>query len=109
MSSRDELEKLTATKLREVARQYEQITGATAMKKEDLIIAILKARGEPVDETTKDADAVARLKKQIRAVLKQRDSALAEKDRKKIAAVRTQLKKLKRQTRIFAGNKKKNK
>ena len=34
--SREELEKLTATKLREIAKEYDDITGASAMKKEDL-------------------------------------------------------------------------
>ena len=46
--SREELEKLTATKLRELAHEYSDIEGAHAMKKEELIVAILKARGEPV-------------------------------------------------------------
>ena len=41
-----DLEKLTATKLREIAKQYDEITGASAMKKEELIIAIRTARGE---------------------------------------------------------------
>ncbi len=107
MSSRDELEKLTATKLREVAGEYEQITGATAMKKEDLVIAILQARGEPVDEVKKDVRTIAQIKAHIRQTLKQRDSALAEKNRTKVAAVRKTLKKLKRQTRLLAGTKQK--
>jgi len=107
MSSRDELEKLTATKLREIAKEYEQITGASAMKKEDLVVAILQARGEPVDEVTKDALTISRIKSQVRQTLKQRDSALQDKDRKKLAAVRKTLKRLKRQTRVLAGTKKK--
>lgn len=107
MSSREELEKLTATKLREIAKEYEQITGASAMKKEDLVVAILQARGEPVDEVNKDARTISRIKVQIRKTLKERDSALHEKDRKKVASVRKTLKKLKRQTRVLAGKKKK--
>ena len=105
MSSRDELEKLTAIKLREIAKEYEQITGASGMKKEALVNAILEARGEPLDEVNKDEKSIARVKKQIRQTLKQRDSALEEKDRKKVAAVRKTLKKLKRQTRVLAGKK----
>ena len=41
-----DLEKLTATKLRDIAKEYEGITGVHAMKKEELIHAIREARGE---------------------------------------------------------------
>ncbi|RPJ03809.1 MAG: hypothetical protein EHM37_24255 [Deltaproteobacteria bacterium] len=41
MSSRAELEKLTAIKLREIAKEYEQIVGTSGMKKEELVVAIL--------------------------------------------------------------------
>jgi FlaA1/EpsC-like NDP-sugar epimerase len=105
MSSRDELEKLTAIKLREIAKEYEQITGASGMKKEALVNAILEARGEPLVEVNKDEKSIARIKQQIRQTLKQRDSALAEKDRTKVSAVRKTLKRLKRQTRMLAGKK----
>jgi hypothetical protein len=106
MSSRDELEKLTAIKLREIAKEYEQITGTSGMKKEALVNAILEARGEPLVEVNKDEQSIATIKKQIRETLKQRDSAFEAKDRKKVAAVRKTLKKLKRQTRILAVKKK---
>ncbi len=106
MSSRGELEKLTAIKLREIAKEYEQITGTSGMKKDALVVAILEARGEPLVEVTKDEQTVAQIKKQIREALKQRDGALEEKDGKKLASVRKTLKRLKRQTRMLAGNKK---
>jgi len=106
MSSRDELEKLTVIKLREIAKEYEQITGTSGMKKEALVNAILETRGEPLVEVNKDEQSIARIKTQIRETLKQRDSALEAKDRTKVAAVRKTLKKLKRQTRILAGKKK---
>ena len=106
MSSRDELEKLTVIKLREIAKEYEQITGTSGMKKEALVNAILETRGEPLVEVNKDEQSIARIKTQIREALKQRDSALEAKDRTKVAAVRKTLKKLKRQTRILAGKKK---
>ncbi len=106
MSSRDELEKQTAIKLREIAKEYEQITGTSGMKKEALVNAILEARGEPLVEVNKDEQSIARIKTQIRETLKQRDSALEAKDHTKVAAVRKTLKKLKRQTRILAVKKK---
>jgi tRNA pseudouridine-54 N-methylase len=105
MSSREELEKLTAVKLREIAKEYEQITGASGMKKDALVNAILEARGEPIKEVHKDEQSISRIKKQIRQTVKQRDKALEEKDRTKLAAVRKTLKKLKRQTRQLAGKK----
>ena len=106
MSSRPELEKLTAIKLREIAKEYEQITGTSGMKKDALVNAILEARGEPIKEVTKDEQTVAQIKKQIRDTQKQRDAALEEKDGKKLASLRKTLKKLKRQTRLLAGKKK---
>ena len=105
MSSRPELEKLTATKLREIAKEYEQITGASGMKKEDLVNAILEARGEPLVEVHKDEQSISKIKQQIREMLKQRDAALAEKDSTKLASARKTLKKLKRQTRALASKK----
>jgi len=107
MSSREELEKLTAIKLREIAKEYEQITGASGMKKDVLVNAILEARGEPIKEVKKDEQSIALIKKQIRETVKQRDKALEEKDSAKVAAVRKTLKKLKRQTRLLAGKKQK--
>ena len=106
MSSRGELEKLTAIKLREIAKEYEQITGTSGMKKDALVNAILEARGEPIKEVHKDEQSIAQIKKQIRETLKQRDGALEEKDGKKLASVRKTLKKLKRQTRALVSKKK---
>ena len=106
MSSRPELEKLTAIKLREIAKEYEQITGTSGMKKEALVVASLEARGETIKVVIKDEQTVAQIKKQIRETLKQRDAALEEKDSKKLASTRKILKKLKRQTRLLTGKKK---
>ena len=105
--SREELEKLTATKLREVAKEHSEIQGATAMKKEDLVVAILKARGEPIKVVKKDTTKISDVKKVIRKVKEAKEKAIAEKDAKKAAELRKQLKKLKRQTRELAGDKKK--
>ena len=102
-----ELEKLTVTKLKEDAREYPEITGATGMKKSDLINAILKARGEPVKKEKKEPVLIAGIKKNIRVLKKEREKALAEKDSKKISQIRIQIKKLKRQSRQIANKKKK--
>jgi len=100
--SREELEKLTATKLREIAKEYEEITGASAMKKEDLVVAILRARGEPVKVVKKDETKMVDIKQRIAQLKKERDAALQEKDAKKAGSVRKELKKLKRKSRQLA-------
>ena len=105
--SREELQKLTVTKLKEVAKEYPEITGATGMKKADIIVAILKARGESVKTAKKDAVHISEIKKNIRTLKQEREEAFAEKDSKKLSQIRTQIKKLKRQTRQLAGEKKK--
>jgi len=101
--SREELEKLTAVKLRELAAQYEEIAGAHAMKKDELVVAILKARGEPIKKEKKGAPTIAGIKRQIRS-LKQEKAQLA-KDPKKVAGLRKKSKKMKRLTRALAGQK----
>ncbi len=100
--SREELEKLTATKLREIAQEYQEITGASAMKKEDLVVAILKARGEPIKEVKKDAIHISEIKKELRGLKKEKQTALGAKDAKKVVQLRKKIKKIKRQTRQLA-------
>jgi hypothetical protein len=107
--SREELEKLTVSKLRDAAKEYEEITGATGMKKEELIVAILKARGEPVKKEKKKDVHISQVKKEIRKFKTEREKALAEKDTKKLSGLRKQIKKLKRQARQMAGEKKSSK
>ncbi|MEI6126995.1 MAG: Rho termination factor N-terminal domain-containing protein [Pseudomonadota bacterium] len=103
--SREELEKLTAIKLREVAAEYSEIQGAIAMKKEELIIAILKARGEPLKKVKKDA-LISEVKKDIQKLRAEKQKAAEAKDAKKTAQLKKKLKQLKRQTRQIAKKKK---
>jgi protein-arginine kinase activator protein McsA len=104
-----DLEKMTATELREFAlKEYPAITGVHAMKKEELIAAIHKARGEAVKETKKKKVAAKvqidkkELKKQIRLLKSEKDKLLHEKDKKALAKVRKKIKKLKRLTKRAA-------
>jgi len=103
--SREELEKLTATKLREIAHEYPDIQGAHAMKKEELIVAILTARGEPVKVAKKKPAQIHEVKKHVKDLKAEKLKIQAEKkrNRKKISQLRRQIKKLKRHTRIMAG------
>jgi len=104
-----DLEKMTATELRELTlKQYPDITGVHAMKKEELIAAIHKARGEAVKETKKKKVAVKveidkkELKKQIRLLKTEKENLLHGKDEKALAKVRKKIKKLKRLTKRSA-------
>jgi len=104
-----DLEKMTATELREYAlKNYPDITGVHAMKKEDLIKAIHKARGEAVTEKKKKkvapkvkADKTA-LKKQIRLLKVERGKLLQANDKKALAKIRKKIKRLKRLTKRAA-------
>jgi hypothetical protein len=103
--SREELEKLTATKLRELAHEYPEIEGAHALKKEELIVAILKARGEPIKVVKKKPTQIHEIKKHVKEMKAEKEKLQEEKaqDRKKISQLRRRIKKLKRQSRIMAG------
>ncbi|MCX5894605.1 MAG: Rho termination factor N-terminal domain-containing protein [Proteobacteria bacterium] len=90
--SREELEKLTATKLREIAHEYSDIQGAHAMKKEELIVAILKARGEPIKVAKKKPTQIHEIKKHIRELKAEKQKLLEAKDLKKLGQIRKQIK-----------------
>jgi len=104
-----DLDKMTATELRDFAlKEYPAITGVHAMKKEELIAAIHKARGEAVKKTKKKKAAAKvpidkkELKKQIRLLKSEKDKLLRGKDKKALDKVRRKIKKLKRLTKRAA-------
>ena len=99
-----DLEKLTATKLREIAKQYDEITGAHAMKKEALIIAIRTARGEDLSstETGSLSGKMGTIKKQIKNLRAEKDTIQETKDKKKVDILRRRIKKYRRMTRKMA-------
>jgi len=103
-----DLEKMTAIELRDYAlKNHPDITGVHAMKKEELIAAIKKARGEEVKETKKKkvkAKAKVKvekkaLKEKIRALKAEKEKALQAKDRKALVRLRKRIKKYKRMTK----------
>ena len=97
-----ELEKLTATKLREIAKQYEGIKGVHAMKKEELIYAIRDARGAPQKPLQKaKAHTIGSLKKQIKKLKEEKKAAL-KKEKNTINVLRRKIKRYRRQTRKLA-------
>ncbi|MFQ5847742.1 MAG: hypothetical protein ACE5IQ_08780 [Candidatus Methylomirabilales bacterium] len=100
-----ELEKLTATKLRELCMEkYPEIQGVSGMKKEEIIEAII---GEEVrlglrpktDAGRPTVQTVSALKSQIRQFKQRRDQALAAQDSQGLREARAWMKRLKRRIR----------
>jgi hypothetical protein len=96
------LEKMTVKELREMAKDIPGITGVHAMKKDELIVEIKKAKGIK-DEPLKKADAsIADLKQKIKALKVQRREALEVKDKKKATIFKRRISRLKKKTRRAA-------
>lgn len=94
------LEKMTATELREVAKEIPEIVGASGMNKPELISAIKKARGieEPVKKKSRD---VRKIKKAIKELRKEYEAKLKADD--EMAAIwRRKIIRLKKKTRRSA-------
>jgi len=96
------LEKMTVKELREMAKDIPGITGVHAMKKDELIVELKKAKGIK-DEPVKKADAnIADLKQKIKALKAQRREALEAKDKKKATIFKRRISRLKKKTRRAA-------
>ena len=111
-----DLEKLTVTKLRELARErYPQIKGVHGMKKEELVEAIKavevelgirekeeekKAPHPEVKHKAKKKEkkvwAIPEAKTLVKGLKGEREGAFASKDEKKLQEVRLKIKRLKR-------------
>jgi 3-deoxy-D-manno-octulosonic-acid transferase len=103
-----DLEKMTAVQLRELAhKEHPEITGVHAMKKEELLKAIREARGEKVVDKKKAPKQKVKIdkkeaKRQIRELKSQKDALLREKNKKALARLRKKIKKLKKLTKKAA-------
>ena len=107
------LEKMTVKVLREIAKEIPEITGVHGMKKEDLIVAINQARGVK-EETVKPAKSIkerpakkagatrGEIKKQIKALKVQRQSALEARDPKMATIYKRRISRLKKKSRKAA-------
>jgi len=93
------LEKMTATELREVAKAMPEITGASGMKKEELINAIKKARGVEEKTAAKSDTSVKDLKGSIKELKKKRAGALESGDAKNAKLFKRRISRLKKRTR----------
>jgi cell division protein FtsX len=106
------LEKMTAKELREMALGLPGVHGVHAMKKEELIAAIRKAKGitepEPkkgkvvVAKKEKVVLTVAQLKQKVRELRLKKEEALQQRNLKMEKILRKQISRLKKKTRRAA-------
>lgn len=96
------LEKMTAKELREVGKQLPEITGVYGMNKAELISAIKKARGIAEDVGKKKDSSVREIKKKIKALKAERETAINNKDEKMAEIYKRRISRLKKKTRRVA-------
>lgn len=96
------LEKMTATELRELAKEIPEIVGAHGLNKSELIDAVKKARGIVDDKPKKASRSVRQLKKKIKELRGQYEAALAAKDKEVAPILRRRINRLKKKTRRAA-------
>jgi protein-arginine kinase activator protein McsA len=104
------LEKMTAKELREVALGLPGIHGVHAMKKEELLVAIRKAKGIPEPEKEKKVGVkkekviltVAQLKQKMKELKVKREEILQQKNFKMAQILRKRINRLKKMTRRVA-------
>lgn len=98
------LEKMTATELRAIAMELQGITGAHGMNKEELLVAIKKAKGiedAPSKKNRSDA-AVRDVKVKIKELKKKKTAVAAENNKKMTNILRRRISRLKKRTRKAA-------
>jgi hypothetical protein len=106
------LEKTTAKELREMALGLPGVHGVHAMKKEELIAAIRKAKGITEPEPKKEKVVVAKkekvvltvaqLKQKVRELRLKKEEALQQRNLKMAKIFRKQISRLKKKTRRAA-------
>ena len=94
-----EMEHKTVNDLREMAKEYDEIEGASGMKKEDLLDALCGKLG--IDRQAHVPEGIGRrkLRAEIRVLRTKRDEALAKGDPASLAGVRGAIKAKKRRLR----------
>jgi hypothetical protein len=93
-----ELEKLTAPELREMAMKIEGVTGAHAMKKEELLKVIKADRGIPEEPEAKKGSS-AQVKQALRKLKEQKKEARENKDSKRVGILRRRINRMKKRAR----------
>ncbi len=102
------LDKMTAIELREVAVLIEGVTGASAMKKDELLKIIREAWGIAEEEgpgrrkAARSGVTVNELKKKVARLKKEKAEARKADDRVRVDILRRRVNRLKKQTRKAA-------
>ncbi len=101
---RTELEEMTGPKLRELAlEKYPEIKGVSAMKKEELVEAIIveevRLGLRPKEEVKRQPVQALEWKQRIKALKAERAKALDAKDRELLRKSRVKMKRIKRRLR----------
>ncbi|MBE9547481.1 MAG: Rho termination factor N-terminal domain-containing protein [Proteobacteria bacterium] len=104
MENEKPLEKYTVKELKAMALEMEEITGGSAMKKDELIDAIKKAKGIPVKKVKeKSVESVVELKKMIKELKSKMGELRASGNRSRTDFLRKRISRLKKKTRRLAG------
>jgi len=111
-TQRKQLDKMTATELREYAleKNIEGLTGVHAMKKEELLKAIKDALGIKEEEPARKAKRpavkkevnVKEVKQKIGRLKEEKKQAISSADKKKAKVLRRRINRLKKQTKRVA-------
>jgi hypothetical protein len=96
------LEKMTATELRELAKDIPEITGAHGMNKPELVAAIKQARGIEDTHKKKSRGSVREIKAKIQQLKKDRAAALEAQDARRAMICKRMISRLKKKTRRAA-------
>ena len=96
------LDKMTATELRELAKEIPDIVGAHGMNKAELVAAVKKARGIEDAPRKKSRGSVREIKAKIQQLKKDRAAALEAKDARLATIYKRKISRLKKQTRRAA-------
>lgn len=99
------LDKMTAPELREIAKAIPGVTGASAMKKAELLAIIKEYRGIEEEKPAKrkkktpKGASVKELKKKIVSLRAEKSTARDDKNRRKTNTLRRRINRLKKRTR----------
>lgn len=96
------LEKMTATELRELAKEIPDIVGAHGMNKAELVAAVKKSRGIEESPRRKSRRSVRETKAKIQKLKKDRAAALEAKDMRLATICKRRISRLKKKTRRAA-------
>lgn len=97
-----ELQKNTVGKLREMAKEFSDLTGTSGMRKEQLVDALAERLGIARPHKVVAGVDKSAIKAKIRKLKKTRDAAVQAKDKAKMRVTRQELHQLRRQLRKAA-------